>query len=432
MIGSGRRALPVALRLWRHPRATREAVVAFQERMLREVVGHAHENVGYYRRLLGERGWRPDELRSVGDLAALPITTKSELRGSPPEERLDRRLKSRPSVRHLTSGSTAEPLEVWRSTAEETLLALFRLRAARQFGVRARDRSATLIEGRLEKDRRLAGRLAGAVGLYRREIVDCRQPAGRIADQLEQMAPDVVGGYPSALAFVAPEGGARVRPRVLLVGGETLSLATRRRIEEGFGAQVFDAYGVTECNLVAWECPEHGYLHVCDDNVVLEVLRDGAPVGEGETGEVVLTALHSYTMPFIRYALGDLAVRGPEPCPCGQPFSTIKSVEGRVADYFHLSGGRSIHPFAITDPLLLEDWTWVGRHQMEQEDRDRVVLRIAPLRPPHAFELDRVQSLGRETVGPDAHFRVELVESIPVGPGGKFRSYLPYRAAAGL
>jgi phenylacetate-CoA ligase len=368
-------------------------------------------------------------VQSIEDLVALPITTKAGLRAAPREERMAGRPGGRGLVRHLTSGSTAEPSEVWRSAAEETLLGLFRLRAYRQLGVRARDRTLALVEARPGDEQTLAGRLASSAGLHRSGTIDCRQPPERIAAQLEQAAPDVVCGYPSALAFVAPHLARRKHgrtwPRLLHAGGETMGLVKRRGIEEGFEARVFDTYGVTECNIAAWECPELGHLHVCDDNIALEVLRDGVPVSEGETGEVVLTSLHSYMMPIIRHSLGDLAARGPDACPCGQPFSTIGSVQGRVADYFHLPGGRSIHPFAITDPLLREEWTWVGRHQMAQEDRDRVVLRIRPLRDPLPSELERIQRLGDETVGPKARFRIELVEDLSPRSGGKFQSYVP-------
>ena len=423
------RSLGPALRLFRRPRASREALVALQAQALRRIVRHADEHVPYYRRAFEAAGCRPQDVRSVEDLAGLPITTKEQLRTVPREDRLARGTSGKGVIRHLTSGFSGQPLEVWRSNSEETLLALYRIRAVRQSGIRARDRIASIHEPRQGEQRTPLGRLARSGRLLRSEAVDCTQPAERIAAQLEAIDPDVVVGYPSALAFIAPivarRSPARIRPRLLHAGGESLPLATRRLIEEGFDARLFESYGTTECNFAAWECPELGFLHVCDDSVVVEVLRDGAPVGEGETGEVVLTCLHSYTMPFIRFSLGDLAVRGPEPCPCGQPFSTIRSVQGRVADYFHLPGGRSIHPFAITDPLLHEDWRWVGQHQMEQEDRDRIVLRISPLREPLPSELDRIQRRGGETVGAGAHFRIELVDSFPLGPGGKFQTYRP-------
>ncbi len=78
---------------------------------------------------------------------------------------------------------------------------------------------------------------------------------------------------------------------------------------------------------MAWECRHSGDLHTCDDGVLVEVLRDGRPAEPGERGEVVVTNLHAYAMPFIRYRIGDLATRG-APCGCGAPFSTIGEITG--------------------------------------------------------------------------------------------------------
>src|SRR5207247_3047147 len=135
--------------------------------------------------------------------------------------------------------------------------------------------------------------------------------------------PEIVCGYPSAVAHVAARMQARdlreVRPRLVLVGGEVLGAASRRTIEEAFAAPLYDVYGAHEFNLLAWQCPASGDYHVCDDNVIVEIVGgDGRPVQDGETGEIVATALHSYTMPFVRYRTGDLAARGPGPCACGR------------------------------------------------------------------------------------------------------------------
>jgi phenylacetate-CoA ligase len=62
--------------------------------------------------------------------------------------------------------------------------------------------------------------------------------------------------------------------------------------------------------------------------VVLEVLAAGGPAAVGEAGGAPLTGLHGFAMPFVRYLVGDIVVRGPVPCPCGAPFSTIAAIEG--------------------------------------------------------------------------------------------------------
>jgi phenylacetate-CoA ligase len=118
----------------------------------------------------------------------------------------------------------------------------------------------------------------------------------------------------------------------------------RELIEEAFGAPIYDTYASIEFNLLAWQCRQTGGLHTCDDGVVMEIMDGARAVREGEEGEVVGTDLHSYAMPMIRYRLGDIATKGRSPCPCGQPFSTIRSIRGRTIDCFTLPDGRVMHP----------------------------------------------------------------------------------------
>jgi phenylacetate-coenzyme A ligase PaaK-like adenylate-forming protein len=71
-------------------------------------------------------------------------------------------------------------------------------------------------------------------------------------------------------------------------------------------------------------------MHTCDEAALVEVVHDGRPAADGEQGDVVATALHSYAMPFIRYRLGDIVTRGEQSCACGLPFATIGTIQGRM------------------------------------------------------------------------------------------------------
>ena len=122
-----------------------------------------------------------------------------------------------------------------------------------------------------------------------------------------------------------------VRPRVVIVGGEAATPAMRLRIRETFAAPLCETYASHECPLMAWECRHSGDLHTCDDGVLVEVLRDGRPAEPGERGEVVVTNLHAYAMPFIRYRIGDSGHPG-APCGCGVPFATIGRIQSGPDD----------------------------------------------------------------------------------------------------
>ncbi|MDA1314968.1 MAG: hypothetical protein O2968_16685, partial [Acidobacteria bacterium] len=182
-----------------------------------------------------------------------------------------------------------------------------------------------------------------------------------------------------------------------------------------------------------WECPETGLYHVCDNSLIVEVLRNGRPVGEGETGELVGTALHSYAMPFIRYRLGDVVTRGPASCPCGAPFSTLGRIQGRLIDRFPLPDGSSIHPFQIE--VLLEGQGWIRRFQIIQETKESFRISIVARGVPVPQQVRTVEGLLRESLGPGVQVKIDLVDQIPPSSAsGKFYPYLQMdrqRALAG-
>jgi phenylacetate-CoA ligase len=205
------------------------------------------------------------------------------------------------------------------------------------------------------------------------------------------------------------------------VGGEVLTPVTRRRLTQAFGVEPVQTYASHEFPLMGWECPVSRELHTCDDAVILEVLRDGRPAGEGEDGEAVVTNLHAYAMPFIRYRLADVVTRGVEQCRCGQPFSTIRAVRGRMIDYFLLPDGRRLHPYRIIEKLLGGMDSWIRQYQFQQDRPERIVFEVVPLQPVTAELQNRIEQQVRPLLGPGVQFEVQIVDRIQFGPGGKYR-----------
>ncbi|MDP9178373.1 MAG: hypothetical protein M3O61_11895 [Gemmatimonadota bacterium] len=116
-------------RLLRHGRATREQIVAFQERRLRELVHHAYERVPYYRRLFDEARIKPADIRTLADLRIIPITTKETLRALPRDELLARGVNRSRLIKHESNGSTGIPVTVFRHRSETIALAAVHRRA---------------------------------------------------------------------------------------------------------------------------------------------------------------------------------------------------------------------------------------------------------------------------------------------------------------
>jgi len=394
-----------------------------QLRRLRRLVAHARREVPIYRRTLADAD--PGRIRSLDDLLALPSVAKRDFRAAPFADRLApghaRRL-----LEMRTSGTTGEPFEIRRTLAEELAVALYAHRTWRRLGRRRRDRWVRLVGHHSEDPSWQARFVARLRRRFHRQIW-VRQDDAALLRALRDAAPDVLTGYPGLLARLAPrvaaDASGRIRPRLVVPGGEVLTPPMRELIAHGFGGAVRQIYGAYETGLMAWECAETGLLHVDDDLVVVEIVADGRAAAAGETGEVFCTALHSFAMPILRYRIGDLAERGPSPCPCGYPGSTLGGVRGRRLDYYPLPDGRQLHHYELTAPIIgtPDLRSWVARFQVVQLRRDRFVLRLAAADPSRAEPRERIRAELSRILGPGVELRVELVDELDFEPSGKFR-----------
>ena len=150
-------------------------------------------------------------------------------------------------------------------------------------------------------------------------------------------------------------------------------------------------------------------------------MQGDRPAKPGERGEPVITALHLYAMPFIRYRLGDLVTRGPETCGCGQPFAKIDGIQGRMLDYFRLANGRWLHPYELVVPMTADGLEWISRYQLVHEREDRIVLRLVPAPGATAGRIAEFERSAAKLVGPGVTVEVVIVPEIAPDAGGKFR-----------
>jgi phenylacetate-CoA ligase len=413
--------------LSRRLRPSRAEMLEFQARRLRALVEHAYRRVPFYRDLFDRHGLRPEDIRGLADLPRVPITSRGDLQAASPDRLVARGLNPQALVCKTTSGSSGEPLTIRRSAREVRAQGAARLPAVLDVGRRPRDRGAIVTSLRasdpLERKRLL--RALRRVGLFREIRVNCRQPPEAIAQILEAYRPHVVSGLAGAISRVAELVGGdpsrRLRPRLVTTAGEVLTRSMRAQIAEGLRTRVVDLYTSHEFNLIAWECEAGEGYHTCDMGVIVEVIRDGRPAAPGERGEMVVSGLHSFCMPFLRYRLGDLVTRGPDSCPCGQPFSVLRAIQGRMIDYFPLPDGRLVHPYEVVRALTDGLGPWVRQYQLTQEREDRVVLRVAPSRPLPPERLAALEQTLAGVLGPTVSCSVDVVTEIDLERNGKFR-----------
>jgi phenylacetate-CoA ligase len=427
MITRGPDLLGTAAAIQRHPRGDRAQLQAFQDAKLRRLLSYAYENVPYYKKLFDRHRLHPRHVRGAVDLDLIPITTKDDLRELPPSAIVARGLDPAALIRIQTNGSTGEPFIVRRTRLEQGFHAMFRQRAYEAFGLGLRGRIAALTYPRPldPKDTKVVGRWLSAMGVHPTLRIDGLQDPESIAEQLEAFRPDLITGLPGMLARVADHllttGPGRVRPRIVVVGGEVLTPLVRRRLTEAFGIAPLQTYASHEFPLLGWECRSVGGIHTCDDGVIVEVLHDGRAALPGEEGEVVATNLHAYAMPLIRYRLADLVTRGAKQCACGQPFSVIGAIRGRMIDYFPLPNGRTVHPYQILQSLQPVTETWIRQCQLLHDRPGHIVLQVVPTSVPVPELESRIAGAVMPLLGPGVELAVRIVDDIPLDAGGKFR-----------
>jgi phenylacetate-CoA ligase len=205
--------------------------------------------------------------------------------------------------------------------------------------------------------------------------------------------------------------------RTVATTAEMLLPNDRDLIACAFRSPVFDRYGLSEvAGYVAQECNVHQGLHVNTGLAVVEVVKDGQVCGPGETGHVVVTNLHNYVMPIIRYDTGDLATVG-DVCSCGRAFPMLARIEGRSPNWVITESG----------PVSWARFFWalqtvnigsVEQYQFIQTAIGNLTLLFAPKPALTSDQLDEIAKR-LNSIHPVVKVKVETADSIPPAASGK-------------
>jgi phenylacetate-CoA ligase len=370
-----------------------------EEERLAEQLARCYERSPFYRRKLEEAGVRPEQVERVEDLARIPFTTKDELRVSQAEDPPFGDFACADDIEivriHLSSGTTGKPLVIPYTERDVATSAEVGARSVWAAGVRPDDTvlhclSYSFYTGGLSDHAALeaTGAAMVPVGLGQ---------SARLLELWRDLRPTALFStvtYPLHLAETARERG--VDPRdlglaKLVVTGEPGGqvAATRRRMEELWGAAVTDTYGLSDIwGTLAGECEEGNGLHFSGQGATLVELidpetEDPISIEEGARGELVFTHLYREAAPLVRFRSRDVAqILGLE-CPCGRTGFRF-SVAGRSDDMFRVRG-VNVFPSAVEE-LMREQGV----------DRFAIVLESFPVEPPVRILVEGVNGRERE------------------------------------
>jgi phenylacetate-CoA ligase len=258
------------------------------------------------------------------------------------------------------------------------------------------------------------------------ELSEKRMP--RFARRLETFQGAFLKGYPSAIYLMAhyleKEGKPVIRPKAIITTGEELYDFQRELFSRVFGCEISSYYSTNEVNAIASECPEHSGYHISAENVIVEIVDDAdklVPVG-GE-GRILVTSLHNYGMPFIRYEIGDIGVSSDKICPCGRGLPLLAAINGRTDDVIFTESGKSIPIAALNCDFLAS--LGVEQFRILQESYERAVIKIVLAKECEHEPMNKVARVierhFRSELGKDMDIFVEFVDQIAPTRIGKRR-----------
>ncbi len=413
-----------------------EELESLQLAALQRLLRHAFESCPYYRQEWQAAGLRMESVQSLVDFARWPVLGKPQIR----EHRQAMR-SERPAGRLIaktTGGSTGSPLsfDLDQGSYERRNAAMLRgytwagaALGTKQFylwGVPLEKRSARQVW----KDRLFNT-------IQRRHIVNSfalsDETVPQILDELNRYRPDVVVAYTGALyQFARGLAEQKLRPyspRSLIVGAEQLHGFQRELIESVFQAPVFETYGSREFMLIGAECSEHRGLHLTTEQLLVEILDDnGQPTAAGQVGNVVITDLYNYGMPFVRYAIGDEAVAGFTRCVCGRGLPMLGKVSGRRLDALCTPDGRRVPGEFF--PHLLKDYAAIRQFQVVQPALDRLELRVVLAPTWNEAQQQHLLDQVARIMGPQVALQLQPVPAIELTRAGKHRVVVSQVATA--
>ena len=256
-------------------------------------------------------------------------------------------------------------------------------------------------------------------------------PIAEIVDGLNQIQPDVLMSYPSALLGLASEAAAgrlRISPRRIRVGAEPLLPEIREAAEETWGVPVLNSYGASEAGGMAISCDHGPGLHLVEDLTIVEAVDDaGRPVGPGErSAKLYVTNLYNTTLPLIRYELTDEVTLTGEPCPCGSAHRVISDPQGRLDDTFRY-GDLDVHPLVFRSPLGLR--RHIVEYQVHQTSQGADIALCCT--GPVDLGILRAELVGKlATVGlADAEVTLTPVDRLDRQDTGKLKRFIPLKPA---
>ena len=415
-----------------------EKLLAWQLHQLGAVLGHAYETTPFYRERLGRVGIKSDAAPSLEAWSEIPILTRDQIQQADEDLESDDLPDSHGWIEEIyTSGSTGKPIRSVRTELSMRYSSAVTIRDHLWHGRDMGGKLAAIRESGKGVDPYPDGSYSDYWGTASGRVFATGPCVGlnvmctveQQIDWLQRMDADYLITHPTILEALArhaiAEGIKLPRLRQVETIAELLRPAVRNACREAWDVPVVDMYTTREVGYIALQCPEHETYHVQSEGVLVEVLDEvGLPCAPGEIGRVVLTPLHNFAMPLIRYEIGDYAEVG-EPCPCGRGLPVLNRILGRKQNMLIMPTGEERWPLLSSGNIAaLLKVAPIRQYQIVQKALDTILLRLVTERSLQEAEKAGLRDWVRERFGEEFRVEIDELDEIPRSVAGKVQDFV--------
>lgn len=403
-----------------------------QQALLTELIIHAASHVPHYKKSLRASGVIDStDAVNLARFSEVPFLTKDIIRNEYDLLRSSD-LSQRKWYENSTGGSTGEPVRFIQEDTYHQLAIATHLYHQQALGLQPGMPHLLLWGSDRDILKGTLGRRAQIINfLNNRTFINCFEmsQAGMraVVETIARRKPVLIQAYVDCVYEVARFINANKieieEIQAIITSAGNLYPYMRQEIQQAFNCPVYNRYGSREMGAIALEEQGGVGLHVNTYTHFVEIVdANGAPCSPGNEGEIIITSLHNYAMPFIRYKIGDRAVRSEE---ADRPYNTVfclKELTGRMTEAFVKKDGTVISPvFFIHFLGVVHNSGWIEKVQIVQVDYDRIQVNLVPLLKPTPHTLGEITASIRHVMGSDCAVEFNIVDSIPASPSGKFQ-----------
>lgn len=428
----GASLLALLFQLQQSERMSPEELESLQFRQLELLFRHAAKNVPFYQERFRETPIPRSKRLTPEYWRNLPILERSAVQEAGDGLRSRTIPKGHGRLGTIqTSGSTGQPVKVDKTEATQFIYDAITTRDHLWHQRDLRSKVANLRpESELQPGKPVNTRGWGAVNMAFRtgqsKALSCRTSIEDQATWLIKEKPAYIHSLTTnakdlAMYFISHKlslpGLREVR-----CFGEVLDEETIALVRQAWNVKTTDAYSTAEVGYLALHCPEERQYHVQSEVTYLEVLDEqGAPCDPGAIGRVIVTPLHNFATPLIRYAVGDFVELG-QPCACGRGLPVIKRILGRVRNMLTLPDGSRHWP-----SFPAESWTAIApvrQFQLIQHELDKIEVRLVVARPLKESEEKKLEAMLQDRFGYPFDIQFSYKEGLDRSAGGKFEDFI--------